>query len=298
MAHADPAIGLTAAAVADRRARGLVNDVPDAPTRTVVGILRGNVVTPVNVIIAVLAGLVIAAGSPKDALFSGVIVANSAIGIIQEVRAKRVLDRLSVLNAPRARVVRDGDIVDLHATELVLDDIIELRSGDQVVADGEIVADDRLELDESLLTGEADPVPKSTGDGVLSGSAVVAGTGRMTVTRIGADHYAARLAEEARRFTLVDSQLRNDINRIVTAVGIAIIPVGLLLASSQFIRRDDGWRDSVVSTVAGLVMQRRSSVARPGDRVDVGNIVVEVEAVSGARIESVLVSLRGEGLRS
>ncbi|MFM8312325.1 MAG: HAD-IC family P-type ATPase [Ilumatobacteraceae bacterium] len=253
MAHADPAIGLTAAAVADRQARGLVNDVPDAPTRTVLGILRGNVVTPVNVIIAILAGLVIAAGSPKDALFSGVIVANSAIGIVQELRAKRVLDRLSVLNAPRARVVRDGDIVDLHATELVLDDIIELRSGDQVVADGEIVADDRLEVDESLLTGEADPVPKSTGDGVLSGSAVVAGTGRMTVTRIGADHYAARLAEEARRFTLVDSQLRNDINRIVTAVGIAIIPVGLLLASSQFIRRDDGWRASVVSTVAGLV---------------------------------------------
>lgn len=253
MAHADPATGLTAAAVADRRARGLVNDVPAAPTRTVLGILRGNIITPVNITIAVLAGLVIAAGSPKDALFSGVIVANSVIGIVQELRAKRALDRLSVLNAPRARVVRDGDVIDLHATELVLDDIIELRSGDQVVADGEIVVDDRLEVDESLLTGEADPVPRTAGDTVLSGSAVVAGTGRMTVTKIGADHYAARLAEEARRFTLVDSPLRNDINRIVTVVGLAIIPVGILLATSQFVRRDDGWRASVVSTVAGLV---------------------------------------------
>ena len=253
MAHPDPSTGLTATAVADRVARGLVNAVPDAPSRTVAQIIRGNVVTPINIVVGVLAGLVLAAGSPKDALFGGVIVVNSLVGVVQELRAKRMLDRLSVVSAPRVRVVRDGSIVVLRPHDLVLDDIVDLRSGDQIVADGHIVVDERLEVDESLLTGEADAEPKAVGDEVLSGSAVVAGTGRMVVTKVGADHYAARLAEEARRFTLIDSPLRNDIDRIVRTVGFAIIPIGILLATSQFLRRDDGWRPSVISTVAGLV---------------------------------------------
>ena len=249
----DPQRGLSAAEVADRVARGQVNAVPAAPTRTVGQIVRGNVLTPVNLIIAVLAALVLAAGSPKDALFAGVIVANSVIGIVQELRAKRVLDRLSLLNAPHADVVRDGEVRTVQVHELVLDDVVELRAGAQVVADAVVVAHDRLEIDESLLTGEADPIVKVDGDEVLSGSAVVAGMGRVRVTKVGADNYAARLAEEARRFTLVDSPLRNDINRIVSVVGIAMIPIGLLLASSQFLRRDEGWRAAVISTVAGLV---------------------------------------------
>ncbi|MFZ9629549.1 MAG: HAD-IC family P-type ATPase [Ilumatobacteraceae bacterium] len=253
MALPDPAVGLTAADVAERRRRGLTNDVPRSPSRSTTHIIRANVITPINLIVGTLAALVIAAGSPKDALFGGVIVANSVVGVVQELRAKHVLDRLTVLNAPRARVVRDGDIVEVPPSELVLDDIVELRSGDQVVADGRVVSSERLEIDESLLTGESDPVPKVTDDDVLSGSAVVAGTGRMVMTRVGADHYAARLADEARRFTLVDSPLRNDINRIVTAVGYGIVPIGLLLASSQFLRRHEGWQQSVISTVAGLV---------------------------------------------
>ena len=252
-APVDPRRGLSAAEVADRVARGLVNAVPAAPTRTVGQIVRGNVLTPVNLVIAVLAALVLAAGSPKDALFGGVIVANSVIGIVQELRAKRVLDRLSLLNAPHADVVRDGEVRRVQVHELVLDDVVELRAGAQVVADAVVVAHDRLEIDESLLTGEADPIVKADGDEVLSGSAVVAGTGRVQVTKVGADNYAAQLAEEARRFTLVDSPLRNDINRIVSVVGIAMIPIGLLLASSQFLRRDQGWRDAIISTVAGLV---------------------------------------------
>lgn len=253
MTHPDPATGLTAAAVAERVQRGLVNAVPDAPSRTVGQIIRGNVITPINIVVGILAALVLAAGSPKDALFGGVIVVNSLVGVVQELRAKRMLDRLSVVSAPRVRVVRDGKIEVLRPHDLVLDDIVELRSGDQIVADGCVVDDERLEVDESLLTGEADPEPKPVGAEVLSGSAVVAGTGRMVVTKVGADHYAARLAEEARRFTLVDSPLRNDIDRIVRTVGYAIIPIGILLATSQFLRRDDGWRPSVISTVAGLV---------------------------------------------
>ncbi|MDO8364003.1 MAG: HAD-IC family P-type ATPase [Actinomycetota bacterium] len=249
----DPDTGLSAAEVADRVARGLTNAIPEAPTRTVGQIIRANVFTPINAVVGILAALVIAAGSPKDALFGGVIIANSVIGVVQELRAKRVLDQLSVVNAPRAQAVRDGKIIELQVHELVQDDVVELRAGAQVVADGTVLVAENLEIDESLLTGEADPVVKTPGDDVLSGSAVVAGTGRMVITKVGAENYAAKLAEEARRFTLVNSPLRNDVNRIVKWVGYMIIPVGLLLASSQFIRRDQGWQDSIISTVAGLV---------------------------------------------
>ncbi len=249
----DAATGLSAADVAARIARGQVNTIPSVHTRTIGQIVRGNVLSPINLIVAVLAALVIAAGSPKDALFGGVIVANSVIGVVQELRAKRVLDSLSVISAPQALVVRDGEVHSVQVHELVLDDVVELRAGAQVVADGVVLTDDSLEIDESLLTGEADAVVKSSGDEVLSGSAVVAGTGRARVTRVGAENYAVKLAEEARRFTLVDSPLRNDINRIVTWVGMMIIPVGVLLASSQFWRRNERWQDAVISTVAGLV---------------------------------------------
>ena len=249
----DPNTGLSAADVAERVANGLTNAIPSAPTRTVGQIIRGNVLTPINAVIGILAALVIAAGSPKDALFGGVIVANSVIGVVQELRAKKVLDQLSVVNAPRAHVVRDGVVSELQVHELVQDDVVELRAGAQVVADGTVLTSENLEIDESLLTGEADPVVKVGGADVLSGSAVVAGTGRMVVTKVGAENYAVKLAEEARRFTLVNSPLRNDVNRIVKWVGYMIIPVGLLLASSQFFRRDEGWRESVISTVAGLV---------------------------------------------
>jgi cation-transporting ATPase E len=245
--------GLSSADVAGRVAKGLTNAVPKAPTRSVGQIVRGNVLTPINLIVGILAALVIAAGSPKDALFGGVIVANSVIGVVQELRAKRVLDSLSVINAPRARVVRDGKVTEVQVHELVMDDVVELRVGAQVVADGRVLAQDSLEIDESLLTGEADPVVKAEGDEVLSGSAVVAGTGRVRIDKVGAENYAAKLAEEARRFTLVNSPLRNDVNRIVTWVGILIIPVGLLLASSQLWRRDEGWQEAIISTVAGLV---------------------------------------------
>ncbi len=249
----DPATGLSSTEVADRVARGLGNAVPQVPTRTVGEILRGNVFSPINLIVGILAALVIVAGSPKDALFGGVIVANSIIGVIQELRAKRVLDQLRVVSAPRAHAVRDGQVVELQVHELVLDDVVELRAGAQVVADGVVLTYENLEIDESLLTGEADPVVVTEGDEVLSGSVVVAGTGRIVVTKVGADNYAAKLAEEARRFTLVNSPLRNDVNRIVGWVGYTIFPVGLLLASSQFLRRNDGWRESIISTVAGLV---------------------------------------------
>ena len=249
----DPAVGLTAGEVAERVAKGLTNDVPKAPTRTVGQIVRGNVITPINLVMAILAALVIAAGSPKNALFGLVIIYNSVIGVYQELRSKSTLDKLSVVSAPRAHAVRDGQVTELQVHELVQDDVVELRAGAQVVADGVVLVHDNLEIDESLLTGEADPVVKQEGDDVLSGSAVVAGTGRMMITKVGAANYAAQLAEEARRFTLVNSPLRNDVNRIVKWVGYLMIPIGLLLASSQFWRRDASWQEAIISTVAGLV---------------------------------------------
>ena len=245
--------GLSATEVAERVAKGQTNSIPEAPTRTVGQIVASNVLAPINLVVGILAALVIIAGSPKDALFGGVIVANSVIGVVQELRAKKVLDSLSVISAPKAQAVRDGKVVELAVHMLVLDDVVELRSGAQVVADGELLMGENLEVDESHLTGEADAVSKSPGDELLSGSAVVAGTGRMVVTKVGAENYAIKLAEEARKFTLVNSPLRNDINRIVSWVGYLIIPVGLLLASSQFLRRHEGWQESIISTVAGLV---------------------------------------------
>src|SRR6478736_4195283 len=252
-ASAAAARGLTSAEVAERVARGDVNTIQTAPTRTTAQIVRANVFTPVNLIIGILAALVILAGSPKNALFAGVIVANSVIGVVQELRAKRTLDALRVVSAPKVHVRRDGATVELDVGDLVLDDVVELRTGQQVVADGVVLDEDSLEIDESLLTGEADAINKESGDEVLSGSAVVAGSGNVRITKVGAQNYAAKLAEEAKRFTLVNSPLRNDVNRIVTLVGYAIIPVGLLLATSQFFRNDQGWQDAIISTVAGLV---------------------------------------------
>ena len=170
-------VGLSAAEVAERVADGRVNDVPEAPVRTTGQILRANVLTPVNGIMGALLVLILAAGFPGDALFAGVIFSNSVIGVVQELRARRTLSELAVLSAPRARVVRDGRAAEVGVSEVVADDLLELRPGDQVVVDGEVVEAAGLEIDESLLTGEADQVAKTPGDQVLSGSFVAAGSG-------------------------------------------------------------------------------------------------------------------------
>ena len=152
--------GLTAAEVAERVADGRVNNVPDAPVRSLGQIIRANVLTPVNGIISTLFVLILIAGYPADALFAGVVVSNSVIGIVQELQARRTLNELAVLSAPKARVRRDGDTIEVGISEVVADDILELSPGDQVVVDGDVLAASGLELDESLLTGESDPVEK------------------------------------------------------------------------------------------------------------------------------------------
>ena len=251
-APADALTGLTEEQVAERIADGRVNDVPDAPVRTTSQILRANVLTPVNAIMGALLVLILVAGFPGDALFAGVIVSNSVIGTVQELRARRTLTELAVLSAPRARVVRDDETLDLDVSGVVADDLLALTPGDQVIVDGTVVEGVGLEVNESLLTGEADPVEKVAGDEVLSGSFVSAGSGHYRATHIGADSYAATLAEEARRFTLVDSELRTGVDRVLRWLTMVIPPAaGLLLL--RLLVTEDRWPDALRGTVAAAV---------------------------------------------
>ncbi|MDQ3209666.1 MAG: cation-translocating P-type ATPase, partial [Actinomycetota bacterium] len=175
--HVDPELGLTTAEVAERVALGQVNDVPAAPTRTVAQIVRANVLTRFNAILGAMLAIILVVGPLQDALFGLVLIANAAIGIVQELRAKRALDRLTVLTAPKAAVVRDGTVRQVDVGDVVLDDVLDVGAGSQIVVDGEMVRSSGLEVDESLLTGESEPVLKTAGQQVLSGSFVAAGTG-------------------------------------------------------------------------------------------------------------------------
>lgn len=245
--------GLTAAEVAQRVEEGRVNKVPDAPTRTLWEIVRANVFTPINLIISVLLVLVvIASGISPDMLFGGVIVSNSIIGIVQELRARAALNQLAVLTAPHATVIRDRKTVELEVDEVVADDLLVLVPGAQVVVDGSVVHSDGLELNESLLTGESEPVHKNVGDQLMSGSFVSSGSGRYRAERIGGDSYAASLAEEARRFTLVDSELRAGVNRILRFLMVLIPPVAVVLFI-RLLRSGEEWRDALSGVVAASV---------------------------------------------
>jgi len=245
--------GLTDAEVAQRRAEGKTNDVPERATRSVAQIVRANVFTRINAILGVLFLFVLLTGSVINGLFGLLIIANSVVGMIQEIRAKQTLDKLAIVGQAKPLVRRRSGTRTLSPDEVVLDDIIELGPGDQIVVDGEIVEEDNLEIDESLLTGEADPIAKDAGDAVMSGSFVVAGTGAYRATRVGREAYAAQLAEEASRFTLVKSELRNGINRILQLITYLMVPAGLLTIYTQLFTTHAGWRDSVLRTVGALV---------------------------------------------
>ena len=244
--------GLSAAEVEQRRLQGRTNDVPDAPVRTVGQIVRNNVLTPVNAIIGSMFVLIMVAGFPADALFAGVVVSNSVIGIAQELKARRTLHKLAVLSAPRARVVRDSETLVVGTSEVVADDILALQPGDQIVVDGEVVAAVGLEVDESLLTGESDPVDKTPGDGVMSGSFVSAGAGWYRATAIGADAYAARLSEEARRFKLTGSELKGGVNLVLRRLTV-IIPLAAVLLLGRLLATEDRWQEALRGTVAAAV---------------------------------------------
>ncbi len=250
--HPTPPAGLSSAEVAERRSRGLANTSTERTSRSVTEILRANILTRFNFILGALLAVILAVGQPQDALFGLVLVANALIGIAQEVRAKRTLDRLAVLSAPQVHVIRDGSRHDIPVAELVADDLVDLRPGDQLVADGVVRDSAGLEADESLLTGESEPVGKRKGDRLLSGSFVVAGAGGYQATEVGAGAYARRLAAEARRFGLVRSELMDGINRILKYVTWVIVPLAVLLLASQLHARVTV-REALTGTVAALV---------------------------------------------
>jgi len=268
MAHVDdehnrsPLRGLSTAEVEQRRAAGQTNDVPNPTSRSYGEIVRANVFTRFNGLLGVLLAAIIAVGEYKDALFGIVLVLNALIGIIQESRAKKTLDRLTLVSAPSLTVWRDGEKVEIVFAELVLDDIIELSPGDQIGVDGVVLEALGLEIDESLLTGESDPVVKRIDDGVLSGSFVAAGTGIVRATEVGRDSYAYKINEDASRFTLVKSELRDGVNQILRVVTWLMIPTAVLLITAQIRYQSNEAAhlsvrgrvtDAVQASVAGLV---------------------------------------------
>ena len=247
------AAGLSDAEVAARVAAGKTNDVPSRASRSVADIIRANVFTRINAILGVLLAIVLATGSLINGLFGLLIIANSGIGIIQELRAKKTLDSLAIIGQAKPRVRRQSGTADLAPNAVVLDDIIELGPGDQIVVDGDVLEAAALEVDESLLTGEADAIAKGVGDPVMSGSFVVAGTGAYRATKVGREAYAARLAEEASKFTLVKSELRSGINKILQFITYLLVPTGLLIIYTQLFLTNVGWRESVLRMVGALV---------------------------------------------
>ncbi|MEV7125344.1 cation-translocating P-type ATPase [Streptomyces sp. NPDC093260] len=295
--------GLTAGEVAERIARRDVNDVPVRGSRSLADIVRANVFTRFNAIIGVLWVITLFVAPIQDSLFGFVIIANTGIGIVQEWRAKKTLDSLAVIGEARPTVRRDGTATEIATSEIVLDDVIEIGPGDKAVVDGVCVEADGLEIDESLLTGEADPVVKRPGDPVMSGSFVVAGGGAFQATRVGSDAYAAQLAEEASRFTLVHSELRTGISTILKYVMWMMVPTAIGLVISQLIAKDDDLKDSVARMIGGIVpmvpegLVLLTSVAFAIGVIRLGRkqcLVQELPAIEGlARVDTVCLDKTG-----
>ena len=295
--------GLTDAEVAQRVAAGKTNDVPTRAARSVSDIVRANVFTRINAILGVLLVIVLSTGSVINGAFGLLIIANSAIGIIQELRAKQTLDKLAIVGQAKPLVRRQSGTTALLPTEVVLDDVIEIGPGDQIVVDGEVLEENNLEVDESLLTGEADSIAKDAGDNVMSGSFVVAGGGAYRATKVGREAYAAKLADEASKFTLVKSELRSGINKILQFITYLLWPAGLLTIYTQLFTTDVGWRRAVLAMVGALVpmvpegLVLMTSIAFAVGVVRLGHrqcLVNELPAIEGlARVDVVCADKTG-----
>ncbi|GHJ39924.1 cation-translocating P-type ATPase [Streptomyces sp. TS71-3] len=295
--------GLTAAQVAERVARGEVNDISVRSSRSAVDIVRANVLTRFNAIIGILWLIMLAVAPVQDTLFGYVIVANTGIGIIQELRAKKTLDGLAVIGEARPTVRRDGRAGRVGTADIVLGDVIEIGPGERIVVDGACLESRGLEIDESLLTGEPDPVAKRPGDELLSGSFVVAGTGAFTATKVGRDAYAARLTEEASRFTLVHSELRGGVSVILKYVTWMMVPSAIALAVSQLVAHHTDLKMSVARAVGGIIpivpegLVLLTSVAFAIGVIRLGRrrcLVQELPAIEGlARVDTVCLDKTG-----
>ena len=251
--NSKPNIGLNSKDVQKRIENGQVNIIPSVPSRTIWEILKANIFTFFNGLNAVLALVVILAGSPKNALFAGVIIANTLIGLLQELRAKSTIEKLSLLNTSNITVIRDGIEIEIPIDNLVMDDVMLLTPGTKIAVDGEMLESNSIEVDESLLTGETDPVLKNYKCEILSGSYVVSGSGYAKVTKVGSDTYAAKLAEEARRFKLINSELQSAVQQILKILTKIIVPISILLVITQLTFTDATWQDAAIAVTSGLI---------------------------------------------
>jgi cation-transporting ATPase E len=303
--------GLSTAEVRERTLAGLANGVPEESSRSLWEIFRANVLTLFNGIVGGCFLLLLLLGQWRDALFGFAAVSNAVIGVVQEYRAKRLLDQLAVLDAPRARVLRDAMVQDAAVADVVLDDVLVLQAGDQVVADAIVIDENGLELDEALLTGESEPVAKDSGSTVLSGSAVTAGQGRARVTAVGAGSYASRLTAEAKRFSLVHSEIRNGIGRVLRWISWALFPVVAVITNGQMQAkggweaafRTGAWEEALVGAVGaaiamiplGLVLMTSVAFAVGGARLARQKVLVqELAAVEGlARVDVLCIDKTG-----
>ncbi len=250
--HPDPMAGLSSRQVETRVKQGLHNGDTGVRSKSEGQIIRENVLTLFNLLNFVLAAAVILVGSPRNALFLGVILCNIVIGSFQEIRAKHTIDKLSLISSPKAVVIRDGKKRSIQVEEVVLDDILLLSSGNQICSDA-VVAQGECEVNESLITGESDPVLKRQGDHLLSGSFVVSGSCCARVEHVGAENYANRIAGDAKYVKKRKSEIRDSIDVIVKIISFAIVPIGALLFWKQFFVLKDTFQNSVVSTTAAIV---------------------------------------------
>lgn len=248
----DPATGLTAEQVLARAAKGLTNADEGIRTKTEKQIILENTFTFFNILNFVLAFFVLLVGSFKNLLFLGVIFSNTIIGSFQGIRAKRMIDKLSLISAPKANVLRDGRLHTIGVSEIVLDDIMQLSAGQQICADA-LVRSGEVEVNESLITGESDPVTKRAGDELLSGSFIVSGSCCAQAVHVGKDNYANRIANDAKYIKHARSEILHALNLVVKTLGITLIPIGLLLFFKQFFFLHDTLQDAVVSSVAAML---------------------------------------------
>lgn len=300
--YTDPTRGLTTEEVAARTQRGEIN-VPGSGTgRSVAQILRANIFTRVNAILGVLCAIVLSTGSVINAAFGLLIIANSAVGVIQELRAKKTLDKLRIVGESEPTVIRDGAERSIPQHEVVLGDIIKLRPGDEVVVDGTVVSGS-MRVDESQLTGEADAVSKAEGAEILSGSIVNEGSALFRTDKVGDEAYAARLASQASEFSLTDSVLMNGINSILKVITWLLIPTGILTIWTQLVRSGTSLRESILSMAAAIVpmvpegLVLMTSIAFAAGVIRLGKfkaLVNELVAIEGlARVNTVCTDKTG-----
>ncbi|MDE7195201.1 MAG: HAD-IC family P-type ATPase [Oscillospiraceae bacterium] len=244
--------GLSSAQAAEKAANGENNGSFDIKTKSAGRIFKDNIFTLFNLINVILASLVAFVGSYRNMLFMGVVLSNTAIGIFQEIRSKRVIDKLSLLSAPRAHLIRDGNETELPVSDIVKEDIMLLSAGRQVCADG-IVLEGECEADESLVTGESDPVPKKSGDELLSGSFIVSGSVKAQAVRVGAESFSGRITSGAKSSKKRSSKMMKSINRLISVVSVCILPFGIVLFYKALNITGQNFSEGVTSTVAALI---------------------------------------------